>query len=892
MRTIFLSLAVAGLLCASAPGQSRDVRFDENAAYELDIVTWTADRETEGLTWQWLVQEYQRFRPNVRVRKSIQSNQTYQQWATTQFVSGTAPDIMQSFAWVAHQWGAEQGYLTPLRRHLNSPNPHDSRDPTKYRTWMDGLYEELLELNADPYTGDIWTIPINLNTQRFYYNKRIFKNYDLKVPETFSELGRVCRQVRERSGGAIVPMAMANTGAWLDYLGAGVNAHLIADYDMIKPDYSVTENEVLVAALRGMWNADTDGMYSFHQFLKQMNDEGWFQEGWTGFDTNQADNLFTNGKAAIIREGYWMKQGFEKRIAGEFEFGIMREPIIDAEFTRQFGGRNLGRMLEMMGSYGSELAVTQSCVDRGRLPAAIDFLQWMTSPEVALKVSQMRGSMPSTRDLDAWLPDEVMVFKPEVGGRPGGPIFYNMDKAMQDCFQKVAPLYTTGDMELGELKAFMGRFQDRFVQIKLRTVQESTHTGLATGARLYAQFMIRQDDLSRRIAEARSAGTPTEMLVEQRRRVLVDAATTADNVKENEAVVMALVEAAYPEQGAAGYRHRPLVSDSAARLIQQAAMAVVGLLLAVVAVVLMRKGRIARIIGYPEKSVYAFILPTLLFVLAFSYYPAMSGIYHAFTRWDGSGVDEFTGLANLREMLTDQILAVSAANLLWMIVAFFIKLAPPLICAVVLYHVASARLRHYFRIMFVLPMIVPSIVYWMVWKLLYKPAPSGIFNQILIPLETWLRNAGLEVQLSHNWIADPRTALGAVIFLGFPWVGTLGVLIYLAGLENIDPGLFEAADMDGAGWLRKFWYIELPLLMRQVKLNLVLGIIGTIQGYGTILFLTQGGPAFSTTVPGYQMYDEAFKQMRMGYASAIGLVMFLVILAATMTTSRAVKPQD
>jgi len=144
----------------------------------------------------------------------------------------------------------------------------------------------------------------------------------------------------------------------------------------------------------------------------------------------------------------------------------------------------------------------------------------------------------------------------------------------------------------------------------------------------------------------------------------------------------------------------------------------------------------------------------------------------------------------------------------------------------------------------------------------------------------------------HNWLADPRTALGAVIFLGFPWINTLGVLIYLAGLENIDPALFEAADIDGAGALKKFRYIELPLLARQIKLNLVLGLIGAIEGYGTILFLTRGAPAYSTTVPGYQMYAEAFKYNRMGYASAIGLTMFVVILAATLIANRSVKPQD
>ena len=145
------ALLFAGLCCA----QSQDVVFDPNREYELEIVTWTADIETEGLTWEWLVKEYRRVRPNVHVKKGIQSNQTYTAWATAQFKSGFAPDIMQSFPWRAHQWGAEQGLLVPLRRFLNRPNPHDKRDPQKYPTWMSGLYEELLEQNGDPYYGEI-----------------------------------------------------------------------------------------------------------------------------------------------------------------------------------------------------------------------------------------------------------------------------------------------------------------------------------------------------------------------------------------------------------------------------------------------------------------------------------------------------------------------------------------------------------------------------------------------------------------------------------------------------------------------------------------------------------------------------------------------------------------
>ncbi len=888
-RTMLTALTIVILLgSASQLLAQAEEKFDPNREYDLEIVTWTADKETEGAAWTWLINEYQRVHPNVRIRHIVQSNRTYKAWATAQFKNAdSTPDIMQSFPWDAWRWGAEQGYLVPIRSYLNQPSPYDKRYG-EGSSWIQGLYQELLEQNADPYYGEIWTIPISLNTQRFFYNKDIFDRYGLEVPRTYSELGEVCRRIRQESAGTIAPIAMWQAGAWLDHLGAAKNRHLIPQYDLVRKDWIVDSNEQLIGALQGKWNARTEEMYAFHKMMKKMNDEGWFQDGWTGFDTNQCDNLFINGNAAIIREGYWMKEGFDKRIAGRFEFAVMAEPLIDAGFA----GLDLGKSLELMNSSGSELAITRRCQERGRMGAAIDFLQWMTSPEVARNLGIKRGAMPSTSGLEEVVAPEIQVFAPEIGGQPAGPIFFTTSVQMRTAMQQMAPLYVSGEMELDELKDKMERLHDRFIDLQLQDVKNSTRAGIFKGARLYVDFMYKQEDLRRQIEQGRAEGRPVENLESRRQALLQTFATTMDKVAENEVFVQTLIPAAWPEQGVAAYRHIPLIDDKTEQALRTLGAMLVMASLVVLVIVLLRKNRIRRIFGFQEKSIYLFLAPTLLMIFIFSYYPAFSAIYHAFTRWDGVAVDEFIGLSNLKELFSDQILAVSIVNLLWMLAAFFVKIVPPLICAVVLYHVASERLRYYFRVMFVLPLIVPGIVYWMVWKLLYQPAPSGIFNQLLLPVQNFLQSIGFDVTLTYNWLADPRTALGAVIFLGFPWVGTLGVLIYLAGLENIDPNLFEAADIDGAGFLRKFWYIELPLLMRQIRLNLVLGLISVIQGFGIVLFLTRGGPAFSTTVPGYQMYSEAFDMNRMGYASAIGLVMFIVIVGATLLTNRTVRPQD
>ena len=135
LRTTLLALLLIAAMCGSAGAQA-DEKFDPNREYDLEIVTWTADKETEGLAWTWLITEYQRIRPNVRIRHIVQSNRTYKAWATAQFKNpDSTPDIMQSFPWEAWRWGAEQGYLVPIRKYLNTPSPYDKRFGPR-ATWI------------------------------------------------------------------------------------------------------------------------------------------------------------------------------------------------------------------------------------------------------------------------------------------------------------------------------------------------------------------------------------------------------------------------------------------------------------------------------------------------------------------------------------------------------------------------------------------------------------------------------------------------------------------------------------------------------------------------------------------------------------------------------------
>lgn len=172
------------------------------------------------------------------------------------------------------------------------------------------------------------------------------------------------------------------------------------------------------------------------------------------------------------------------------------------------------------------------------------------------------------------------------------------------------------------------------------------------------------------------------------------------------------------------------------------------------------------------------------------------------------------------------------------------------------------------------------------WKYFYEPN-AGVLNELL-------RGLGLLGTTEIiQWLSDPILVIPSLIFAGFPWVGAFGVLIYLAGLQNISEEIYEAAETDGAGPLRIFWQIELPLIMTQIRINLVLMMIGTVQQWQNVyLFVGEsGGPNGIATVPGLLVFREAFSRGYFGYGCAVGFVLFLLTLILTYFNNRFVRTE-
>lgn len=256
-------------------------------------------------------------------------------------------------------------------------------------------------------------------------------------------------------------------------------------------------------------------------------------------------------------------------------------------------------------------------------------------------------------------------------------------------------------------------------------------------------------------------------------------------------------------------------------------------------------------------------------------------------------------LTGVRKM-GDWLLWKSFNLIFILIIANLFKMWPSIFAAVCIHRLKSERWQYLYRVLFVIPMIIPHMVGLLIWKFFYDPS-VGVLNrmltvtgldQALIWLDKWVLHLGVFTDpFKPAWLGHPDLIIPALLFWGFPWVGVVGVLIYLSGLQNIGEDVYEAAELDGVNSWGKFTKIELPLIMTQVRLNLVLMVIGTLQAYGFQLILLgpEGGPQNKGLTPGLYMFYESFQNQNYGYACAIGLMLFFIIMFLTVINQRYVR---
>jgi ABC-type glycerol-3-phosphate transport system permease component len=289
-------------------------------------------------------------------------------------------------------------------------------------------------------------------------------------------------------------------------------------------------------------------------------------------------------------------------------------------------------------------------------------------------------------------------------------------------------------------------------------------------------------------------------------------------------------------------------------------------------------------------EVYLFLVPTLVLVALFQYYPAASGVFHSFFRWNGADVSEPVGFGNYLDLVR-QSAFWDSFRLAFILGAWnVVKMIPALLVAVCIHRCRSTNVQFLYRALFVVPMVIPGLIVVLIWRSFFFDATNGYLNKfmlstglfdLLVHLDRILDWGGaFQAGRMPAWLGDQRLIVAACVIWGFPWVGSFAVLTYLAKLQNISKDVYEAADIDGVNWWRKFTRIELPLITGSIYLLLVFVIIESVKDAGMILALAgmSGGPGGAATVPALFMLRKAFIENQMGYACTVGIVLTVVVM--------------
>lgn len=270
-----------------------------------------------------------------------------------------------------------------------------------------------------------------------------------------------------------------------------------------------------------------------------------------------------------------------------------------------------------------------------------------------------------------------------------------------------------------------------------------------------------------------------------------------------------------------------------------------------------------------------FISPWLLGFASFTIYPLLSSFYYSFTQYDVLRPAKFIGLGNYKEIfLNDNLFRIVLGNTL-----YFVLIGVPagFITAFLLANLLNTNIwgRSIFRTIFFLPAITPAVASVMVWLWIYN-TQFGLINNILVA-------NGMQV---IPWLSSPALAKPALIIMQC-WAQGTAIVIFLAALQDVPQSLYEAALVDGANALQRFWHVTIPMCTPAMLFVLLTGLIFTFQSFTLPWLLTKGGPNNATELYSVYLYRNAFIFFKMGYASALAWLLFLIIVVFAIAVFRS-----
>lgn len=282
-------------------------------------------------------------------------------------------------------------------------------------------------------------------------------------------------------------------------------------------------------------------------------------------------------------------------------------------------------------------------------------------------------------------------------------------------------------------------------------------------------------------------------------------------------------------------------------------------------------------------SAYLLVLPAAAFYVFFVLRPIALSAQYSLYEWNGIGPSTWVGFQNYVEVFSNPKLVGSILNAFELILYFsLIPVAIALLAANMIRAIATSRLAAVSRTILFLPQVIPLVAAGIMWSWLLST--DGLVNQ-------FLRLIGLG-GLTRAWLGDFDTALPAVGMIG-AWVQVgLCLVLILAGMTKVDPTLYEAARIDGAGAVREFFTITLPGVRQEVAVCVTVTVIAALASFDIIYITTQGGPGESTLVPGLQIFYLAFYERSIGTASAFAIVLMCLVLVVVLPLQRILRGRE
>ena len=301
-----------------------------------------------------------------------------------------------------------------------------------------------------------------------------------------------------------------------------------------------------------------------------------------------------------------------------------------------------------------------------------------------------------------------------------------------------------------------------------------------------------------------------------------------------------------------------------------------------------RSGAAAAPSRRPRRSLrswggWLFVLPALVFYSVFVLKPLTAAIQYSFYRWNGITVATFVGSANYVRVLTDPQLLSGIAHAFFLIIFFTVlPVAGGLLMAALLREIRAKAFGTMARTVLFLPQIIPGAAAAIAWVWMFSS--SGTANQVLSAV-------GLG-GIARAWLGDFTWSLPAVGLIG-TWIN-LGfcMILLLSGIGKIDASIYEAARLDGAGFGRTLASVTLPGLKQELGVCITVTIISALASFDIIFMSTQGGPGYATMVPGVLVYQLGFTESQVGLASALALVLTVLILAVVLPLQRLFRTED